>query len=71
MLRDPPHALEGDNAMAARPSVDHDIVGWMRGRLERASPDLLPEVQMFAEALMGADTEAVCNAGTGSEALTA
>lgn len=27
--------------MAPRPSVDHDIVGCMRDRLERASPDLL------------------------------
>ena len=50
--------------MAARPSVDHDIVGWMRDRLEQASPDLLREmVQAFAEALMGAEAEALCGAG--------
>jgi putative transposase len=50
--------------MAASPSVDHDIVGWMRERLEQASPDLLREmVQTFAEALMGAEAEALCNAG--------
>ena len=50
--------------MAARPSVDHDIVGWMRERLEQASPDLLREmVQAFADALMGAEAEALCNAG--------
>jgi putative transposase len=50
--------------MAARLSVDHDIVGWMRERLEQASPDLLREmIQTFAEALMGAEAEALCNAG--------
>jgi putative transposase len=50
--------------MAASPSVDHDIVGWMKQRLEQASPDLLREmVQTFAEALMGAEAEALCNAG--------
>jgi len=50
--------------MAARPSVDHDIVGWMRDRLEQASPDLLREmIQTFAEALMGAEAEALCGAG--------
>jgi len=50
--------------MAARPSVDHDIVRWMRERLEQASPDLLREmVQTFAEALMGAEAEALCGAG--------
>jgi hypothetical protein len=49
--------------MAARRSVDHDIVGWMRERLEQASPDLLREmVQTFAEAL-GAGAEALCNPG--------
>ena len=30
--------------MAARPSVDHDIAGWLRQRLEEASPDLLREM---------------------------
>ena len=50
--------------MAARPSVDHDIAGWLRQRLEEAGPDLLREmVQTFAEALMGAEAEALCNAG--------
>jgi putative transposase len=50
--------------MAARLSVDHDIVGWLRERLEQASPDLLREmVQSFAEALMGAEAEALCSAG--------
>ena len=39
-------------------------MGWMRERLEQASPDLLREmVQTFAEALMGAEAEALCNAG--------
>jgi transposase-like protein len=44
--------------------VDHDILNWMRERLEQASPDLLREmVQTFAEALMGAEAEALCGAG--------
>jgi putative transposase len=50
--------------MAARPSVDHDIVGWMQEQLEQASPDLLRQmVQIFAESLMGVEAEALCNAG--------
>jgi putative transposase len=50
--------------MAAGLSVDHDMVRWMQQRLEAASPDLLREmVKTFAEALMGAEAEALCNAG--------
>jgi transposase-like protein len=50
--------------MAAEFSVDHDLIGWMKERLEQASPDLLREmVGAFAEALMGAEAEVRCNAG--------
>ena len=54
---------EGD-AMAAGLSVDHDVVRWLRDQLEQAEPDLLREmVKVFAEALMGAEVDAVCGAG--------
>ncbi len=50
--------------MAAGLSVDHDVVRWMQDRLDAASPDLLREmVKTFAEALMAAEAESVCNAG--------
>jgi putative transposase len=50
--------------MAAGLSVDHDMLKWMQDRLDAASPDLLREmVKTFAEALMGAEAEALCNAG--------
>ncbi len=50
--------------MAAGLSVDHDVVRWMQDRLEAASPDLLREmVKTFAEALMAAEAETLCNAG--------
>ncbi len=50
--------------MAAGLSVDHDMLRWMQDRLDAASPDLLREVvKLFAEALMGAEAEALCNAG--------
>ena len=43
-----------------------DISGWLRKQLEQASPDLLRVmVQDFAEALMGAEAEALCGAGYG------
>jgi putative transposase len=48
--------------------VEHmmDVRGWLRERLERASPDLLRAmVEAFAEALMGAEAEALCGAGYG------
>ena len=51
--------------MAASPSVDHDIAVH-EGALASASPDLLREmVKTFAEALMSAEAEALCNAGYG------
>ncbi len=43
-----------------------DFESWLRKQLEAASPDLLRAmVQDFAEALMGAETEALCGAGYG------
>ncbi len=48
--------------------VEHtmDVSGWLRKQLEEASPDLLRAmVKEFAEALMGADADAVCGAGYG------
>jgi len=50
--------------MAAGLSVDHDVVAWMQDRLQTASPDLLRDmIKTFAEALMAAEAEALCNAG--------
>src|SRR5438105_5595068 len=43
-----------------------DAAGWLRKQLEDAHPDLLRSmVKEFAEALMGADADAVCGAGYG------
>jgi putative transposase len=50
--------------MAAGPSID--VTGWLEERLAQASPDLLRSmVQTFAEALMGAEADAVCGAAYG------
>jgi hypothetical protein len=50
--------------MAAGPSID--VSGWLEEQLAQASPDLLRAmVTMFAEALMGAEADAVCGAGYG------
>ena len=50
--------------MATRPSID--VSGWLEEQLAQASPDLLRSmVQTFAEALMGAEADAVCGAGYG------
>jgi putative transposase len=50
--------------MAVGPSID--LSGWLSEQLTQASPDLLREmVKTFAEALMGAEAEAVCGAGYG------
>jgi putative transposase len=47
-----------------------DVSGWLRKQLEDASPDLLRAmVKDFAEALMGAEVEALCGAGYGERAL--
>src|SRR5205809_3162371 len=43
-----------------------DVQGWLRKRLEQAHPDLLRAmVQEFAEALMGAEADALCGAPYG------
>lgn len=48
--------------MAAGPSID--VSGWPEEQLAQASPDLLRAmVQTFAEALMGAEADAICGAG--------
>jgi putative transposase len=50
--------------MAAGPSID--VSGWLEEQLAQASPDLLRSmVQTFAEALMGAEADAVCGAAYG------
>src|SRR5580765_736228 len=47
--------------MAVVPSID--LSGWLHEQLEQASPDLLRGmVKTFAEALMGAEADAVCGA---------
>jgi putative transposase len=41
-----------------------DLLAWLRKQLSEAEPDLLREmVKSFAEALMGAEADAVCGAG--------
>lgn len=43
-----------------------DMLGWLRNQIQVAEPDLLREmVQTFAEALMGAEADALCGAGYG------
>src|SRR5439155_15907038 len=43
-----------------------DVTGWVRKRLKEASPDLLRTmVKEMAEALMGAEADALCGAGYG------
>ena len=50
--------------MIASPSIE--LPAWMAEQLSQASPDLLRQmVQIFAEALMSADADAVCGAGYG------
>ena len=50
--------------MAAGPSID--VSGWLEEQLAQASPDLLRAmVPTFAEALMGAEADAVCGAAYG------
>jgi putative transposase len=52
--------------------VEHtmDVSGWLRKQLEQASPDLLRAmVKDMAEALMGAEADAVCGAPYGERSL--
>src|SRR5947209_19475439 len=45
-----------------------DVTGWLRKQLEQASPDLRRAmVQEFAEALMGAEVDALCGAPYGEQ----
>ena len=56
--------------MAARPSID--MSGWLHEQLAQASPDLLRAmVSTFAEALMGAEADAVCGAAFGERSQRA
>src|SRR6185312_14130799 len=56
--------MRRSHAMAAGPSID--VSGWLEEQLAQASPDLLRSmVQTFAEALMGAEADAVCGAAYG------
>jgi len=50
--------------------VTMDVQSWLRKQLEEASPDLLREmVREFAEALMGAEADALCGADYGERSL--
>jgi putative transposase len=50
--------------MTAGPSID--MSGWLHEHLDQASPDLLRSmVRSFAQALMGAEADAVCGAAYG------
>jgi putative transposase len=60
----PKISMRRSHAMAAGSSID--VTGWLEEQLAQASPDLLRSVvQTFAEALMGADVDAVCGAAYG------
>ncbi len=50
--------------MTAGPSID--LSGWLDEQLAQASPDLLRDmIKTFAEALMGAEADAICGAPYG------
>src|SRR5690349_19195047 len=56
--------MRRNHAMTAGPSID--VSGWLEEQLAQASPDLLRAmVTTFAQALMGAEADAVCGAGYG------
>ena len=47
-----------------------DLLTWLRKQLEEADADLLREmVRSFAEALMGAEADALCGAGYGERSI--
>jgi hypothetical protein len=57
----PKISMRRSHAMAAGSSID--MSGWLEEQLGQASPDLPRSmVQRFAEALMGAEADAVCGA---------
>jgi transposase-like protein len=54
--------LRGTSTMTAKTSID--LTGFLDEHLAQASPDLLRSMlKTFAEALMGAEAEAICGAG--------
>jgi putative transposase len=60
--------LEGDETQKIEEESvakdNMDLLGWLRKQLAEAEPDLLREmVRTFAEALMGAEADALCGAG--------
>src|ERR1700684_3614962 len=60
----PKISMRRSHAMAAGPSID--VSGWLEEQLAQASPDLLRAmVTTFAEALLGAEADAVCGAPFG------
>lgn len=47
----------------ANPSMDRDVVSWLRQQLESASPDVLRTLlQTMVQGLMSAESSAICNA---------
>src|ERR1700739_2060933 len=57
-------SMRRSHAMATGRSID--VSGWLEEQLAQASPDLLRAmVQTFAEALMGAEADAICGAPYG------
>src|ERR1700759_1699296 len=60
----PMSSMRRSHAMATGRSID--VSGWLEEQLAQASPDLLRAmVETFAEALMGAEADAVCGAAYG------
>ena len=50
----------------ANPSMDRDVVAWMREQLQAAHPDLLREMlSSFVQELMGAEAQQLCGAEYG------
>lgn len=50
----------------ANPSMDRDVVAWLRQQLQEAHPDLLREMlATMAQELMGAEAQALCGAEYG------
>ena len=50
----------------ANPSMDRDLVAWMREQLQQAHPDLLREMlTTFVQELMGAEAQQLCGADYG------
>ena len=53
----------------ANPSMDRDLVGWLRQQLQEAQPDLLREMlATMVQELMGAEAQQLCGAEYGERA---